>query len=80
VNIDRIDRSDLQAVATLFEWGYNPKKPRMKLSPCPRPNCKGSIVALWGDSSCLLCARGPGGTTEPEWAVMLEAASRQIKP
>jgi hypothetical protein len=59
VNIGKTNGADLRAVATLSAWGYSPKQARLRVSPCERAHCKGSVLAFGGFRSCLLCARDP---------------------
>jgi hypothetical protein len=54
------DTVDLEAISTLQSWGTtNGKVHRIPPTPCPRPDCGGSVL-IWGDArSCILCGR-PG--------------------
>jgi hypothetical protein len=77
--IDSVDAADMGAIRTLQEWGWQSRGPEIRVSPCPTPNCGGSVLSCWGEKSCILCARGAGKELrEPVWNGMLGAAERDM--
>ena len=73
-----INGLEIRAHSLACAWGVPPAGNAIyPVSPCPRPACGGSLMALGGGPlRCLLCARSDDDTTPEGYAA--EVAVREL--
>ena len=49
-----------------------------KMTPCPRPHCRGALVRGYDGVTCTLCGRGP--SSPPEFSLPSSKPPRKQKP